>query len=362
MENDQSETRPVALVVGATGIAGGALVERLAADPGWEVHGLSRSPGEPPQGASAVAADLLDPEVLTAALQGLRPTHVFYVSWIRRETEAENCETNTAMMRHLFDALRPAGSVRHVALMTGLKHYLGPFEAYGQGAMPDTPFREDAERLPGRNFYYEQEDELFAAAARDGFTWSVHRAHTVAGFVTGNAMNMTATIGAAAAIARERGEPLTFPGSRAQWDGVVDLTDADLLAEHMVWASTTPAAANHALNVVDGDVFRWRRLWPRVAAHLGVAWEPPGEEPAPFAERFAGAHDEWTAIAEREGLAEPDLDRVASFWHTDADLGRPFECFADMGLSRELGWTGHVRTEEAFLRKLERYREARVLP
>jgi hypothetical protein len=25
----------------------------------------------------------------------------------------------------------------------------------------------------------------------------------------------------------------------------------------------------------------------------------------------------------REGLAEPDLDRLASPWHTDADLGRP---------------------------------------
>ena len=29
--------------------------------------------------------------------------------------------------------LEPARSVRHVALMTGLKHYLGPFEAYATG-------------------------------------------------------------------------------------------------------------------------------------------------------------------------------------------------------------------------------------
>ena len=33
-------------------------------------------------------------------------------------------------------------SVRHTALVTGLKHYLGPFEAYGKGALPATPFRE----------------------------------------------------------------------------------------------------------------------------------------------------------------------------------------------------------------------------
>lgn len=94
------------------------------------------------------------------------------------------------MVRHLLDALRPAGSVRHVALVTGLKHYLGPFEAYGQGVLPQTPFRETQPRLEVENFYYAQEDEVFAAAARDGFHWSVHRPHTVIGAAVGNAMNM----------------------------------------------------------------------------------------------------------------------------------------------------------------------------
>ena len=36
--------------------------------------------------------------------------------------------------------------------------------------MPDTPFVETEPRLDAPNFYYAQEDELFAAAARDGFT------------------------------------------------------------------------------------------------------------------------------------------------------------------------------------------------
>src|SRR3712207_7648077 len=49
----------------------------------------------------------------------------------------------TTLFRSLLDALRPKTSVRHVALVTGLKHYLGPFEAYGKGTLPQTPFRED---------------------------------------------------------------------------------------------------------------------------------------------------------------------------------------------------------------------------
>ena len=50
--------------------------------------------------------------------------------------------------------------------MTGLKHYLGPFEAYATGDMADTPFHEEEPRLDSPNFYYAQEDELFDAAER----------------------------------------------------------------------------------------------------------------------------------------------------------------------------------------------------
>jgi nucleoside-diphosphate-sugar epimerase len=352
---------PVALVVGSSGITGGAIVRRLAGR-GGEVIGLARRPGTPPEGTRVVAGDQLDADGLAAALEGLAPTHVFYTSWSKRDTEEENREVNTAMMRNLFAALKPAGSVRHVALVTGLKHYLGPFEAYGTGEVPDTPFREEEPRLDVANFYYDQEDELFAAAADMGATWSVHRSHTVVGFAVGNAMNMGLTIGAQAALCRERGLPFVFPGSEEQWNGVCDVTDADLLAEHMTWAATTPAAADTAFNVVNGDVFRWRTLWPRIAAHLGVEPEGFSGEPRPLEAQMAGLEDAWRAIAEREGLVEGDLTRVASWWHTDADLGRPFEVFADMGRSRDLGFTGHRRTPEAFLAALDRYREARLLP
>ena len=70
------------------------------------------------------------------ALEGIRPTHVFLTSWMRQATEAENIRVNSAMVRNVLEALSPSGSVRHVALVTGLKHYLGPFESYGKGSLP----------------------------------------------------------------------------------------------------------------------------------------------------------------------------------------------------------------------------------
>ncbi len=100
-----------------------------------------------------VAADLQDPAGIAAALAGLRPELVFITTWLRRETEAENIRIDAMMVRNLLDGLRPGGGTRHVALVTGLKHHLGPFESYEQGALPRTPFREEQGRLDVPNFY-----------------------------------------------------------------------------------------------------------------------------------------------------------------------------------------------------------------
>ena len=287
---------------------------------------------------------------------------MFVSAWLRQPTEAENIRVNAAMVRNLLDAVRPAGSVWHVALVTGLKHYLGPFEAYGKGSLPDTPFREEQPRLPIENFYYAQEDEVFAAAARDGFGWSVHRPHTVIGYAIGNAMNMGVTLAAYATLCRETGQPFVFPGSSAQWNGLTDMTDARLLARHLEWASTTEAARNLAFNVVNGDVFRWSWMWGRLAGWFGIEPAPFPGEPMPLERQLADAGPAWAEIARRHDLVEPDLGRLASAWHTDADLGRPVEVVTDMSRSRRLGFLDYQPTEDAFLDLFERLRAARVIP
>ena len=352
-------TQRKALVVGASGISGyNTVVELLRG--GWEVDGLSRRGGQGPAGMGEVLVDLQDPEAVHGALDGTGYTHVFYCTWLRQETEAENRRVNGGMLSAVLDSLGPGGTLQHVALVTGLKHYLGPFEAYAQTPI-ETPFREEMDRVPYENFYYDQEDILFAAAARHGFTWSVHRSHTMIGWALGNAMNMGVTLAVYATMCREAGRPFVFPGSPQQYEGVTDVTDAGLLAEQLVWSATTPAGANQALNTVNGDVFRWRQLWPVLAADLGVATGPYPGHARSLEEEMAGRGAEWDAIVARHDLAPNALDRLASWWHTDSDLGREVETFADMTKSRALGFFGFRDTRRTFLDLFARLRDERVI-
>jgi nucleoside-diphosphate-sugar epimerase len=350
-----------ALVVGASGIVGNNLARHLR-DRGWQVYGLARRPPTEIDGVLPVAADLLDAASLRVALHGLRPTDIFIATWLRQNTEAENIRVNSAMVRNLLEALSPAGSVRHVALVTGLKHYLGPFEAYGRGKLPATPFREEQPRLDLENFYYAQEDEVFAAAARDGFGWSVHRPHTIIGYAVGNAMNMGVTLAAYATICREAGRPFLFPGSAAQWNGLTDMTDARLLARHLEWAASTDVARNQAFNVVNGDVFRWNWMWTRLAEWFGLQPAPFPGEGVPLQRQLTDAGPIWAEIARRHGLAENDLSVISSAWHTDADLGRPIEVVTDMSKSRKLGFLDYQATDDSFFDLFARLREAGIIP
>ncbi len=349
-----------ALVVGASGIVGGAIISTLQQE-GWQVAGLARRPPDR-SGLIPIAADLQDLAALGSALGDLSPSHVFFASWVRQPTEADNIRVNGAMVRNVLDALRPRKSLRHIALVTGLKHYLGPFEAYGKGSLPQTPFREEQPRLDIENFYYAQEDEVFAAAERDGFTWSVHRPHTVIGKAVGNAMNMGTTLAVHASICRATGRPFYFPGSRVQWESLTDMTDARLLARHLVWASTTPAARNEAFNVVNGDVFRWKWMWGRIADWFGI--EPAAFDGMvkPLEQQMAMDADAWRRIASEHGLVESDLGRLISPWHTDADLGLPIEVVADMSKSRELGFNAYQPTDKAFFELFSDLRSGRLIP
>jgi nucleoside-diphosphate-sugar epimerase len=349
-----------ALVVGVTGMAGHNAADALVRH-GWHVIGLSRSRRYEVPGVEQLSADVHDEESMKAALHGRDISHLVFATWSRQATEAENCAVNGAMLTKTLEALEGTGALSHVALVTGLKHYLGPFEAYA-ASPAETPFRESQPRLPYQNFYYDQEDILFSRAKRQGFSWTVHRPHTLIGYALGNVMNMGVTLAIYGNICRASGEPFVFPGSPEQLNGVTDITDARLLGRQIAWALTAPQARDQELNTVNGGVFRWRQMWPRVAEALGVEAAPYPGSPTPLADRMGHADEVWARLVAEHDLIPYRASELASWWHTDADLGRQVETFADMTKSRALGFLDYQDSTRSFTDLFDLLREKRIIP
>ena len=282
------------MIVGATGLSG-SYAARYLKEQGWTVVTLSRGGADLPWSDRHIAADLEDAAASKAALTAASDaTHVFYCTWSRQPNEEANVRVNAAMIRNLFDGLADA-PIRHAALVTGLKHYLGSFDDYAK-VKPYTPFLENSPRLAGPNFYYAQEDVLFETARKRGFAWSVHRPHTMIGTVVGNAMNMAVTLAVYASICRHTGRAFVYPGSPEQYNAVTDVTDARILAEQLYWVATTPAAANKPFNTVNGDLFRWTWLWRQIAGYFGLEVGAYPGRPVPLQEQMADAPAIWSEI------------------------------------------------------------------
>src|ERR1700712_2644559 len=204
---EQGERRQ-ALVIGARGVIGGKLVEHLQELGDWDVVGVSRRGGEPAERVRHVAVDLLDPADARAKLGDLAGvTHVFYAAYQERPTWAELVEPNLAMLVNAVEAIEAAApGLRHVSLMQGYKVYgahLGPFK---------TPAREtDAGHMPPE-FNVDQQNLLERRLEGKNWTWSAMRPSVVCGFGLGNPMNLTVAIAVYAAISKELGLPLRFPG------------------------------------------------------------------------------------------------------------------------------------------------------
>ena len=353
-------SKNIALIVGATGLSG-SYAGRHLKEQGWTVVTVSRSAADLPWSDRHIAANLEDPAASKAALSAAADvSHIFFCIWSRQQTEEENVRVNAAMIRNLFDGVSGA-PIRHAALVTGLKHYLGSFDDYAK-VKPYTPFLENSPRLPGPNFYYAQEDVLFEMARKRGFSWSVHRPHTMIGMVIGNAMNMAVTLAVYASICKHTGRPFVYPGSIEQYNAVTDVTDARLLARQLHWVATTPAAANTPFNTVNGDLFRWTWLWRQIANYFGLdVGEYPGR-PVPLQEQMSNAPAVWSEIVSKHDLRDIPVNKLASWWHTDADLGRTLECFTDMTNSRTLGFSAYQQTTRSFFDVFDELRARRIIP
>ena len=97
-------------------------------------------------------------------------------------------------------------------------------------------------------------------ASKYGASWTVLRPHLVMGSSLNSPMNLVTSLATYAAMSRELGLPLRFPGHREGWNTLQETTDAELFGRATLWALGEDKARNEIFNVSNGDVYRWRQL------------------------------------------------------------------------------------------------------
>ncbi|WP_342643885.1 SDR family oxidoreductase [Rhodoligotrophos ferricapiens] len=351
------------LIVGALGTVGRAALEHFEQLSGWEVIGLSRRAPDFETRASWVSADLRNAEEVQSRLGEVRDiTHIAYAAVYEKPdvtkgwAEQDHAQTNLAMLQNVVRTVQARSpKLRHISLMQGTKAYgahLGPFRM---------PARESDPRYMPPNFYYDQMDWLAEEQVGKGWNWTIFRPQIVCGLALGSPLNIVSAIGTFAAISRELGMPLRFPGGPEK---IGEATDARLIARGLEWAAGSPAAANETFNIANGDIYIWQNLWPRIAALFHMEHGPAN--PFSLARIMPQNEPIWDRIVARHGL-EPNAYRyvVPNWQFADFLLGygqRPNPHHVSTIKIRKAGFHDCVDTEEMFLDLLQELQRRRVLP
>jgi nucleoside-diphosphate-sugar epimerase len=353
----ESKTWRTVIVAGAQGVTGRAVLEQYGTLPGTTVYGLSRRAARSDGNVRHVSVDLLKPADVKARLGHLgEATHVVFGAYIEKPTPAEKAEANVQILRNLLDVL-PANAplLRHITLYQGGKAYgsdLGPYK---------TPAREDDPRLMPPNYYYAQEDLL--RARQKGSTWDftiLRPGGAICGFSLGSPMNLISVIAVYAAISRELGLPLRFPGPERVYRALYQVTSADLLARATIWAGETAAAKNELFNVSNGDTLRWQHMWPRIAKMFGMDIADP--VPFSLATFMADKGPVWESIVKRENLQPIPYEQVVSWDYGDFAFQQDFDNVSSTIKLRQAGFHDCIDTETMFSSLFEKLRRMNVLP
>ncbi len=353
------------LIAGATGIVGSAVAEHVSALPGWRVITLSRRPRVVTAGVRHVAVDLRDVAACRRALSCLGDvTHLFYAALYEKPDllagwrDRDQMEVNLVMLGNLLDALEPAArGLRHITIMQGTK-------AYGlHDKQVPVPAKERWPRAPHDVFYWPQEDLLRENQRKSAWTFSILRPQLILGCAVSSPMNVIAAIGVYAAVMRELGRPLAFPGGGRY---VHAASDSRLIARAAEFVATAPAAANQTYNVVNGDMLVWQDVWPAIAAHFGM---PLGEpSPMKLTDEMPQYENIWQRIATRHALKAPVMAHLlgSSWQFADRTFGHSLEKPLDRIVSPvklwKAGFNGCEDTEDALLYWLARMQQLKLLP
>src|ERR1700687_4153720 len=128
-------------------------------------------------------------------------------------------------------------------------------------------------------------------------------------------MNLVTSLATYAAMTRELGLPLRFPGTKEGWNTLQETTDAELFGRATLWALGEDKARNEIFNVSNGDVYRWRQLWKELAAFYDL----PIAEPLAMstASEMSEKAPLWDSLVARYCLHATPYEQIANWAFVD---------------------------------------------
>jgi nucleoside-diphosphate-sugar epimerase len=303
-----------------------------------------------------VILDLMDREGTAKVFSSLdKVTDLVFAAYVEKPTMAETVEPNARMLKNTLDALAARNvPLQRIVLAGGAKSYgfsLGAFSA---------PAKETEPRLIAPIHYHQQEDFVAEWAAKNGASWTVLRPHLVMGPSLNLPMNLVTGLATYAAMTRELGLPLRFPGTKDGWNTLQETTDAELFGRATLWALGEDKARNEIFNVSNGDVYRWRQLWNELAAFYDL----PIAEPLAMStvSEMSEKAPLWNSMVARYGLHATPYDQIANWAFVDWMLNFREETIQSTIKIRQAGFADCIDTHQSFKRQLTGLRDLRIIP
>ena len=158
-------------------------------------------------------------------------------------------------------------------------------------------------------------------------------------------------VGVFAAISRELGIALRFPGAVGH---LKDACDARLLAKAVHWAGQAPAAANEIFNISNGDCFLFEQVFPRISEVFSMPCGAP--HPMSLARVMGDKSTVWGDIVRKHQLRPYRLRDLVHHGNTPTSRSaigrRRFKSLLSTIKARKAGFHECVDSEEMFVTQL----------
>ncbi|KAK3115278.1 hypothetical protein LTR53_005549 [Teratosphaeriaceae sp. CCFEE 6253] len=386
MERKPSEGALQALVFGASGVTGYALLKELLVYPSpttfTRVIGLTRRPlhadvAQLPEDQRLELysdLDLTDRDKTLFHLQHVpgveHTTHVFFAAYAGHGSDYATLKAvNVEILTNAVGTCEiVCPQMRFFTLQTGGKAYGVEF---ADKVPYSPPLSESLPRIPepyaSNIFYYDQYDIMKRASAGKPWTFCEIRPDAIVGFVPqNNAMNIAQALGLFLSLWRTtegEGSAVPFPGSEQAWTALHTDTSQDILARFHILASLKPGeTSERAFNVVDGPATTWSEVWPEVCAYFGLRGAGPVDgEPFSAKSWMEGHQGEWSSWVSTNGLKGGALEGTSWKFMQDV-IGIPFRRDYDPSASRTIGFGEERAHAIGYTNTFDDMRRARIIP